>query len=108
MGDEAMSLKLKVMGRNNMARALADSPMRCPVIDCNGRLTVQAERFGGSKDVPLFHVGCNAEPMPVWDKSDLVYLRGQPVKIVVREGPIAEAGNKIAQAALDIQRAIDE
>jgi hypothetical protein len=76
------------------AIALRLSEFRCPVEDCDGKLLrtsgeLHSEPFTDylghhvpHPEVPKFHLGCDGNPMHVFDKMDLIQLSPRVLKTV--------------------------
>lgn len=69
-----------------LAYKLIQQPARCPMDDCQGKLT---RGHSTHPEVPHFHIGCDAETSHVFRKQDLWELR-VPIRPVEMEKPEPE------------------
>ena len=79
-----------LIDKAKLARRMAEPDFECLVLDCTGRLSVEAEQQHPvierqrSPHVPKFHLGCTATPMHVFTKESLYYL--EPKLVATVEG----------------------
>lgn len=79
-------LAVEVVTKHEMAVRLNQTPMRCPVRTCKGKLLRESSAsFPGritDRRVPKWHIGCDGAPMHVWSKEHLYMLERHPPKVV--------------------------